>query len=217
MYLLRRQPSEKYLSLKRQSTTQIDFFPKRSKSYGGILLKKSKNRTYARPISTSQTMHLVLRSSKAVEDMSFKAPHNRSAIEKIIARFSVKYGVRIISLANVGTHLHFHVKIAKRRGYLCFIRAVTAAIAMHVSGRNRWTVQKTTKLLKQGLTKQSSSSHRLQRRDKFWDYRPFTRIVDGFRAFLNLRDYVQINQLEGLGAPRHQAKFLLASLRPIRC
>lgn len=152
-------------------------------------------------------MHLVLRSSKAVEDMSFKAPQNRQAIEKIISRFAAKYGLRIISLANVGTHLHFHVKIAKRRGYLCFIRAVTAAIAMHVSGKNRWTMKKRVNL----------ANKRVQRRDKFWDYRPFTRIVDGFRAFLNLRDYIQINQLEGLGVPRHQARFMLASVRPTRC
>jgi REP element-mobilizing transposase RayT len=157
-------------------------------------------------------MHLVLRSSKAVEDMSFKAPHNRGAIEKIISRFSAKYGVRIISLANVGTHLHFHVKIAKRRGYLCFIRAVTAAIAMHVSGKNRWTLKKLVEPARTGVRRRER-----QHRDKFWDYRPFTRIVDGFRAFLNLRDYIQINQLEGLGVPRHQARFLLASVRPNQC
>ncbi len=157
-------------------------------------------------------MHLVLRSSKAVEDMSFKAPQNRSAIEKIISRFSAKYGIRIISLANVGTHLHFHVKIAKRRGYLCFIRAITAAIAMHVSGKNRWTVKKLVDPARTTLRRPET-----QHRDKFWDYRPFTRIIDGFRAFLNLRDYIQVNQLEGLGVPRHQARFLLASVRPARC
>jgi REP element-mobilizing transposase RayT len=157
-------------------------------------------------------MHLVLRSSKAVEDMSFKAPQNRSAIEKIISRFAAKYGIRIISLANVGTHLHFHVKISKRRGYLCFIRAITAAIAMHVSGKNRWTVKKLA-IPARARVRRPERQHR----DKFWDYRPFTRIVDGFRAFLNLRDYIQINQLEGLGVPRHQARFMLASLRPTQC
>jgi REP element-mobilizing transposase RayT len=157
-------------------------------------------------------MHLVLRSSKAVEDMSFKAPQNRSAIEKIISRFAAKYGIRIISLANVGTHLHFHVKISKRRGYLCFIRAITAAIAMHVSGKNRWTVKKLA-IPARARVRRPERQHR----DKFWDYRPFTRIVDGFRAFLNLRDYIQINQLEGLGVPRHQARFMLASFRPTQC
>jgi REP element-mobilizing transposase RayT len=176
---------------------QIDLFPKRSKSYGGVLLNKRENRTYGRPISTSQTMHLVLRSSQAVGAKSFKTQSNKSAINKILTKFSVKYGIRILSLANVGNHLHLHIKIARRVGYLCFIRAVTAAIAMHVSGRNRWN-------------KTSSNT-------KFWDYRPFTRIVEGFRALLNMKDYIQINQLEGLGVPRHQAHILLARARPQTC
>jgi putative transposase len=183
--------------MRKKTSAQIDLFPKRSKSYGGILLTKRKNRAYARPISTKQTMHLVLRSSLAIDAKSFRAPQNEKAIQKIIEKFSLKYGIRILSLANVGTHLHFHMKIARRAGYLCFIRAVTAAIAMHVTGKNRWTA-KTSK-------------------QKFWDYRPFTRIVNGFRALLNLQDYIQINQLEGLGVPRQQARFILANSRPRLC
>ena len=46
---------------------------------------------------------------------------------------------------------------------------------------------------------------------KFWDYRPFTRVIRGFRANLALKDYVAINQLEGLGVGRIEAKFILAS------
>ena len=142
-------------------------------------------------------MHLVLRSSKAVDDKSFNTSKNKKLIQEVLTKFSNKNGVHIISLANVGTHLHLHVIIAKRAGYLRFIRAVTAAIAMGVTGRNRWTV----KPLK----------------EKFWDYRPFTRIVEGFRAFLNMRDYVQINQLEGLGVPRLQARLMLTNSRPNTC
>lgn len=153
-------------------------------------------------------MHLVLRSSKAIEEKSFKSPKNKKLIQEILVKFSVKYGVQIISLANVGTHLHLHFKIAKRTGYLRFIRAVTAAIAMGVSGRNRWTLGKRdAEDAKPGTVK----------REKFWDYRPFTRIIEGFKALLNMRDYIQINQLEGLGVPRLQARIMLANIRPDRC
>jgi REP element-mobilizing transposase RayT len=177
---------------------QTDFFPKKSQSYGGILLRKAKNRTYARPISTSLSMHLVLRSSKAVGEKSFKTNSNQKQIQEIIRKFSVKYGVQILSLANVGNHLHFHVKIAKRQGYIRFIRAITAAIAMAVTGKSRW-------------------NKKISDKGKFWDYRPFTRIVQSLQAFLNLRDYVQINQLEGLGVTRHQARMLLCQTRPLHC
>jgi REP element-mobilizing transposase RayT len=153
-------------------------------------------------------MHLVLRSSKAIDEKSFKTPKNKKLIQEILTKFSVKYGVQIISLANVGTHLHLHIKIAKRTDYLRFIRAVTASIAMGVSGRNRWTV---------GSCNDGARQVGVQTKEKFWDYRPFTRIIEGFRALLHMRDYIQINQLEGLCVPRLQARIMLANVRPERC
>lgn len=107
----------------------------------------------------------------------------------------------MLSLANVGTHLHFHIKLLNRQGYYKFIRAVTGAIAMTVSGRNRWTV----------------SSQALMASGKFWDYRPFTRVVVGFRDFIGIRDCLEINQIEGLGVSRLQARMILCLQRPMNC
>lgn len=156
-------------------------------------MTKRKGRQGGRPLSTRNSMHLVLRSSKATGENSLKAFKNSSQIQKIINKFSHKYGVRILSLANAGTHLHLHIKLINRTSYIRFIRAVTAAIAMHVAQKNRWTQQK--------------------KNEKFWDYRPFTRIVGGGRAFLTLQDYIQINHLEGLGLTRLQARWQLARLK----
>ncbi len=136
-------------------------------------------------------MHLVLRSSKAKGDWSFRRPANKLKIRQIVTKFSEKYGIKILSLANVGNHLHFHIKLSNRYTYKCFIRAITAAIAMAVSGTSRWNPLKK------------------EPKDRFWDYRPFTRVIIGFRAFLNLRDYIEINELEGFGFQRPQAKFFL--------
>ena len=44
---------------------------------------------------------------------------------------------------------------------------------------------------------------------KFWDYRPFTRVVVGYRAFLAMRDYIRINQMEGLGHDRAHARLVI--------
>lgn len=53
---------------------------------------------------------------------------------------------------------------------------------------------------------------------KFWDYRPFTRIVQSLKAFLNLRDYIRINQIEGAGFTKDHARLLFKNpqwlLRP---
>jgi REP element-mobilizing transposase RayT len=138
-------------------------------------------------------MHLVLWSSKAKGEWSFRRPKTASKIKNIVASFAEKYGVRIYSMANVGNHLHFHIQLGSRHGYRPFIRAITASIAMAATGASRW------KPLKKSAG------------DRFWDRRPFTRIIQGFSAFLGLKDYIEINQLEGFGNNRVQAKMLIAT------
>lgn len=168
---------------------------KENKSYGGELLKTRKGRRGGRPLDTRNTMHLVLRSSKAKGEWSFRRPENAIKIRRIMDKFARKNGVKVLSLANVGNHLHFHIKLTNRYTYRPFIRAITAAIAMAITGASRW------------------SKPAQNAKVRFWDYRPFTRVVHSFRAFLNLRDYIQINKLEGFGYRRNEARFILASRR----
>lgn len=170
---------------------QLKLLKSEPSAYGGSLLTTRKGRSRGRPLATKSSMHLVLRASKAKGAWSFRLPKNKRVIAAILEKFGKKYGVRVLSLANVGNHLHIHIQLTNRGTYKAFIRAVTAAIAMAVTGINRWTAKQKDKA-----------------KDKlrFWDRRPFTRIIVGFRAFLNLRDYVLVNQLEGLGIPRDQAR-----------
>ncbi|MGE4133979.1 MAG: hypothetical protein AB7F86_20245, partial [Bdellovibrionales bacterium] len=121
-------------------------------------------------------------------------PDNKKKDRSIVHKFSNKYGVRIHSLANVGNHLNFHLQLTNRHTYKPFIRALTASIAMAVTGVNRWT-------------------KRSGQKAKFWDYRPYTKVVMSLRQFLNLRDYVQINQYEGYGVERATATYLVKSAR----
>lgn len=167
-------------------SAQTELLRKQPKAYGGELFKTRKGRSQPRPLDTRNTMHLVLRSSKAKGNWSLK--RHASKIKQIVAKFSQKHGVKVVSLANVGNHLHFQIKLSNRYTYNPFIRAITSAIAMTVTGQSRWN-------------KVEMGS--------FWDYRPFTRVVQGFKDFLNLRDYIKINQLEGFGYSRFQAKFIL--------
>jgi hypothetical protein len=159
---------------------QQELFKKTSRAYGGELMKRRKGRLHGRPLDTKNTMHLVLRSSKARGVWSFRAGGNQRKIEAITSRFALKFGVLILQLANVGNHLHFQLRLTNRGGYRPFIRALTSAIMMAVTGASRWNPL--------GI--------------KFWDYRPFTRVVVGLRGFLKLRDYVKINQWEGFGLSR---------------
>jgi hypothetical protein len=174
---------------------QLQLLKNEPSAYGGELLKTRKGRARPRPLDTRHTMHLVLRSSKAKGAWSFKQPKNARKIRAILSRFSNRFGVRILSSANVGNHLHIQIKLSNRFTYRPFIRAITAAIAMAVTGTSRW------KPLKK------------ENKDRFWDYRPFTRVVQGFRAFLNLHDYVRINKMEGFGYRREIARWIVAQDR----
>ncbi len=170
---------------------------KQKSAYGGDLLKTREGRRHARPLSTRETMHLVLRSTKAKGNWSFRKPRNEAVVNRIVDKFAVAYGVRVISMANVGNHLHLQIKLANRFTYRPFIRAVTSAIAMAITGRSRWT------------KKCVESVANTAKIEKFWDYRPYTRVVESFKAWLNLKDYIKINEFEGAGYTRDDARFML--------
>jgi len=159
------------------------------KQYGGSLRNKAKNRG-ARPLSSKDSIHLVMRSSQAQGNWSFRYQKNAEKISNFIQAFSNKKGIQILSVANVGNHLHFHVRIHNRTLYKAWIRGLTSGIAMIVLRREGFLRLKAQK-------------------KKFWDYRPFSRVIQSFRAHLNIKDYLEINQWEGLGMNRVQAILLV--------
>ena len=171
---------------------QQNLFRKGELAYGGSLMTKRKGRAGPRPVATRHSMHLVLRSSKAKGAWSFRRKPHAQRITRIVNRFAGKYSVRVISIANVGNHLHLHIQLLHRRFYSTFIRAITSAIAMAVTQKSRWTMKNEEGPL------------------RFWDRRPFSRIVLSFRARLRLEDYIRVNQIEGLGFDRTNAKLILA-------
>lgn len=174
---------------------QYQLFKQQPSSYGSDLLTTRKARSRGRPLATKESMHLVLRSTKAKGAWNFRKPNHQKSIQRIIDNFSRKYGVRVYNYANVGNHLHMHFRLSKRALYRPFIRALTSAIAMAVTGVNRWN---------------KSPSGAL----KFWDRRPFTRVLVGCKSWLGLKDYIQVNQLEGEGFQRHEARWIIQISKP---
>ncbi len=166
---------------------QIPLLKKEKSEYGGELLKTRGGRKGPRPLSTDYSMHLVLRSSLAKGNWSFKNPRNEREIKKIIKKFSLKNGVKIISYAIVGNHIHLQIKLSNRYTYNRFIRAIAAAIMMAVTGVCRWRPSK----------------------EKFWDLRPFSRIVESLRAVRNLENYIYLNRIEAAGFSRSEAREIL--------
>jgi REP element-mobilizing transposase RayT len=176
--------------MKQQANQQQALFQnKYSLAYGGLFRKKAKNRG-ARPLTSKGTLHVVMRSSFAKGLWSFRNSKNILKLGNFIQKFSQSKGVEIISLANVGNHYHLHVRIPNRTLYKAWIRGLSSGMAMLTLGLD-------------GLKQLKKDSK------KFWDYRPFTRVINNFKSYLNLKDYIQINQLEAVGLPRVHAVVLI--------
>lgn len=112
------------------------------------------------------------------------APANAGRVDAIVRQDARKFGVRILELANVGNHCHFMVRVGNRTAFLYFLRSVAGRLAMQLTGARKGL----------GLWTKDDGE-----REPFWDKRPFTRIVEGFRGYRVAIDYVVLNQLEAAG------------------
>ncbi len=94
----------------------------------------------------------------------------------------------------MGNHLHLHVKLHNSHLYRAWIRGLSSGLAMISMGL-------------EGLRQLKD------KKQKFWDQRPFSRVILNFRHFLNTKSYVEVNVLEGMGMPRLEAELLIYGSR----
>jgi hypothetical protein len=104
--------------------------------YGGEHQKKRSGRG-ARPIKAKATMHVCMKSTRAKGGWSLRTPRNLPRVEKILRTFADKHGVKLWNHAIQFNHLHLAAEFPGRKSYKAFIRAVTGAIAMAVTGMSR--------------------------------------------------------------------------------
>ena len=167
--------------------------------FGGALLGNSNPKT-ARNISTKHALHVVLRSDVAKGPLSLKT--KTKAIHKILDKQANKAHIKIYEKAIVGNHIHLLIYL-KAKSYLLakkcltrFLKSISGIIARVVTGAQRGKAK--------GV--------------KFWAYRPFTRVVVGFKKGFNIvKNYVIQNQLEADGVIAYQSRRKkYKKLKPLR-
>lgn len=131
---------------------------KHKAAYGGELRKTRAGRRGGRPLPKRGFVHLAMRSSKATGRWAFDKPAHWENIEEIAHRFGNKYNVAVLSIKPSGKSLHFVLRLRDASRYRPFIQAVSSAIMMAITGYSRWKKRPAG--------------------EKFWDYRPFTRVLD---------------------------------------
>lgn len=149
--------------------------------HGGEIKNPQKTK---RPLTFRFRNHFVLRSTKAKGEWSFR--RHRFEVAEILRRFARKHSIGLTSYANVGNHIHLSLEVSNRESYRKFIRAVSAAIMMQVTGFSRW--------------KKAPENF------QFWDARPFSRILVSWKEVLTLEKYLELNRWEGTGMKRAEAR-----------
>lgn len=162
----------------------FDQLPKRGRKplrphghFGGSYLS-GYNPNCKRPMDSKKALHVVLRSSRATKEKSFKSKNYEARIWDIISAQAKTKGVTIYSYANGSNHLHLLLRAKNRADYSSFIRAITGLIARLVGGSERGRPLK----------------------KRFWDGRPYSRVVTFAKnEFKNVRAYLLRNVLEAIG------------------
>jgi hypothetical protein len=138
----------------------------------------------ARPLAAKTPVHVVMRSPMAKGHLSLLF-FDRD-IKKIIRKQSESCQIRVYDFANAGNHLHFVCVMKSIRGWKTFIRAVSGLIARLVLKAERGSAVGA----------------------RFWQGRPWTRILTWGRAYKAIQKYLSLNKLEAIGFCRATAKIV---------
>ena len=146
---------------------------KRQAEFGGSLLQ-GKRKT-ARPFSKRKPMHITFKRSNSYGRLSLVA--KQTAIVLLVNALAKKHGVKVYELSVNPDHVHFLLLSPAKKLFQKFLRECSAKIV--------------------GLMTRAKKGQRLVAR--FWQCRPWSRLVEWGRAFTAVRDYILRNRLESAG------------------
>ncbi len=142
-------------------------------------------------------MHLVLRSSSATGAKSFLRSKFTARIRALIRKQAQINGVKLYGVANKGNHFHLLILPRSRKAYLNFVRAISGLIARVVSGQERGKA----KINNSTSSKAADLGQRTAAFSpkKFWDQRPFSRIIEWGRNFRIAKITLERGTIESIG------------------
>jgi putative transposase len=158
-------------------------------SHGGALRNSRKGRK-ARPLNTKEPVHLVFKAHRSVLRYGLRSPRSFSLVQRLIQRYAKKFYIKIEQVSIQQDHLHFLIRTSRRSFYQSFFRVLAGQIAQQFEKEG---------LLKAVTDTPGGTSGRVQKAQKLWKYRPFTRVIKGWKAYQTVRNYIQLNEKEALG------------------
>ena len=171
-------------------------------SHGGELRKKRRGRG-PRPLSAKEPLHVVFKvAPHRLRHKSFRAPQSFKSILEIIEKYAKHFAVKIEQLSVQNDHIHLLIRTSRRKHYHHFFRVVAGQIAQRFEKAGLLTGT----LGVEKLTARVNLNQKVTGTPKLWKYRPFSRVVKGWKSYKIIRNYIQLNEKEALGAIKYQKK-----------
>ena len=107
-------------------------------------------------------------------------------ILKLTRKYAKRFFIKIEQISVQHDHVHLLFRSGKRSLIQSFLRVLSGQIAQ--------TATDTYKKAKAG--------------QRFWRYRPFTRVIKGWKPYLRVKDYIQLNEKEAKGEIKYKVNRL---------
>lgn len=160
-------------------------------THGGVVAKGK--RKLRRPLATKKWIHLILKSDKATGRYWMLNEKNRSFIDKTIKAKARKFQIELKDFVNMGNHIHFQIRIARREDFQNFLRSITTLIARFVTGAKKG-----------------------KNFGRFWQGLAFTRVIQTGIELMGFEGYLNANKLEKTYGKEARSVYLAALNKWIR-
>ncbi|QLY24522.1 transposase [Bdellovibrio sp. KM01] len=164
--------------MKQQTFSSLKIPWKHRYCHGGILRKSSLGRG-ARPLSHRDPMHLVFKVNKAAIKGGLRHSRNFSLINRLMKKYSAKFFVKVEQFSVQTDHVHLLVRGSKRSNVQSFLRVLAGQFAQRLT----------------------DTPNQKREGPSVWKYRPFSRVIKGFKPYKIVKDYIQLNEREAQGRP----------------
>lgn len=183
---------------------QTSFF-KLNLSHGGVLRNRRIGRG-ARPLSTKESLHLVFKLNPyRLRHGTLRSAKGFRLANGIIKKYAALFYIKVEQLSIQNDHIHALVRTSRRSLYQHFFRVVAGQIAQQFEREGMLTIQMVTDT----QTRTLADRVRIKKEAiSLWRYRPFTRVVQGWRAYKIVQNYIQLNEKEVTGKIRYRKERL---------
>ncbi len=199
---------------KHKKSKQYSFLKANLLSHGGSLRNKRAGRGQ-RPLSTKESLHIVFKINfTSLRHRSLRSPFSFTLVNQIIKKYSCHFNVKIEQLSIQNDHIHLLVKTSRRSQFHHFFRVVCGQIAQRFKKEGLMKAVTHTPITTKthAATKTNKASDTkvlaLKTKPRLWKYRPFSRVIKGFKAYKIICNYIQLNQQEVLGVIKYQKQRL---------